>query len=99
MDLDVNYKAIFSHCNCTIITHFNGKLNFASENCTTDIFVLNHTDKIQLPCKGTKIRFQGNVVEGNKLYTFSTEINKPLTESTILSQKTLIYVHGRMYKF
>lgn len=98
-DIDVNYKSIYSHCNCTITTRFTGILYFTSENCSTDIFILNHTDKIRVPCesKGTRIGLESNVVEGDKLYTFSTEINKSLTESTIFSQKTLIF--ARMYEY
>ena len=92
----MNFKSIFSHCNCTITTRFNGILHFDSQNCSTDIFILNHNNKIKHSCKGTRIYFTEHVEKGDKLCTFSTEINKPLTESAIFSQKTLIYV--RMYK-
>lgn len=92
----MNYKSLYSHCNCTITTRFTGILHFALQNCRTDIFILNHTNEILLPCKDKRISLKVNVVEGDKLYTFSKEINKSLTESAILSQKTLIF--ARMYK-
>ena len=95
LDLNVNYKSIYSHCNCTITTNFSGKLIFF-QNCSTDILILNHNATTRLPCKGSKIHDGVNVVEGGKLFTISTQINEPLNESTILNQK--IHIYTRMYE-
>ena len=95
LDLGVNFKSIYSHCNCTITTNFSGKLYFV-QNCSTDILILNHNATIRLPCKGSKILDYVDVVEGGKLFTISTHINKPLFESTILNQK--IHIYARMYE-
>ena len=95
-DLGVNYKSIYSHCNCMITTNFSGKLYFF-QNCSTDICILKHTATIRLPCKGSKIYERVDVVEGGKLFTISTKINKPLNESTILNQK--IHIFTSMYEY
>nr|XP_022342155.1 uncharacterized protein LOC111135955 isoform X2 [Crassostrea virginica] len=91
LDLGANYKSIYSHCNCMITTNFSGKLYFA-QNCSNDILILNHSGaSIRLPCKRSNIRTYVNVVEGGKLFMTSTQINKPLYESTILNQKIVIF--------
>lgn len=79
----VNYTAINSHCNCTILPRYNGSLKFASntiqENCYTEITIhelqqpeLNST---LIPCKGARQTPTFKVTQDSFFYMTSRSVN------------------------
>lgn len=82
--LSVDYTAINSHCNCTILPKYKGSLIFASnaiqENCYTEISILkvNQTElstSINIPCKGPRLEKKFPVTHDDVLYMTSRSVS------------------------
>lgn len=81
-NLRVDYTAINSHCNCTILLKYKGSLilesNAIRENCSTEISILkvNQTELstfTTIPCNGSRITFP--VTHDDALYMTSRSVS------------------------
>lgn len=82
--LSVDYTAINSHCNCTILPKYKGSLILASnaiqENCYTEISILevNKTElsaSLNIPCKGPRLEKKFPVTHDDVLYMTSRSVS------------------------
>lgn len=80
--LSVNYTAINSHCNCTILPKYNGTLKFASniieENCYTEITIHLQQPELNstlIPCKGGRLTPAFKVTQDSFFYMTSRSVN------------------------
>lgn len=81
--LSVNYTAINTHCNCTILPRYKGSLKFASnpilENCYTEITIhgLQQPELYTtlIPCKGGRQTPAFNVTQASLFYMTSRSVN------------------------
>lgn len=79
----VDYTAISSHCNCTILPRYNEILKFASntieENCYTEITIhdLQQPELIStlIPCKGERQTPAFKVTQDSLFYMTSRSVN------------------------
>lgn len=92
----VNYTAINSHCNCTILPKYNGSLIFAStainENCYTEISILkvNETKRsTTIPCKGPRLTPTFPVTHDDVLYMTSRSVNTNNEQERFLQDITI----------
>lgn len=99
----VNYTAINSHCNCTILPKYNKNITFASnsitENCSTEITILDEqkTELFTIPCEGKRKKFPYNITQDKALIMTSmtvkttTEPERFLQDITIFGGIQLFY--------
>lgn len=95
----VNYTAINSHCNCTILPRYDGSLKFASntiqKNCYTEITIheLPELNSTLIPCKGERQTPTFKVTQDSLFYMTSRSVN-----TTTAPQKFLqnIEIFGSM---
>lgn len=92
----VDYTAINSHCNCTILPKYNGSLIFAStainENCYMEISILkvNETKlSTTIPCKGPRLRQTFPVTHDDVLYMTSRSVNTNNEQERFLQDITI----------
>uniref|UniRef100_A0A8W8JFV2 Uncharacterized protein n=1 Tax=Magallana gigas TaxID=29159 RepID=A0A8W8JFV2_MAGGI len=92
----VNYTAINSLCNCTILPKYNGSLIFAStainENCYTEISILkvNETKlSTTIPCKGPRLTPTFPVTHNDVLYMTSRSVNTTNEQERFLQDITI----------
>lgn len=77
----VNYTAINSHCNCTILPRYDGSLKFASniiqKNCYTEITIheLPELNSTLIPCKGERQTPTFKVTQDSLFYMTSRSVN------------------------
>nr|XP_034334060.1 uncharacterized protein LOC105331197 isoform X2 [Crassostrea gigas] len=79
----VNYTAINSHCNCTILPRYEGILKFSSntiqENCYTEITIHElqqpELSSILIPCKGGRQTPAFKVTQDSFFYMTSRSVN------------------------
>lgn len=78
----VDYTAINSHCNCTILPRYNGSLKFASntikENCYTEITIHELQPELNstlIPCKGERQTPTFKVTNDSVFYMTSRSVN------------------------
>lgn len=92
----VNYTAINSHCNCTILPKYNKNITFASnsitENCSTEITILDEqkTELFTIPCEGKRKKFPYNITQDKALYMTSRSV-KTTTEPERFLQDITIF--------
>lgn len=94
----VDYTAMNSHCNCTILPKYNGSLIFAStainENCYTEISILK-VNKIKLstlttiPCKGPRLTPTFPVTHDDMFYMTSRSVNTTNEQERFLQDITI----------
>lgn len=98
----VNYTAINSHCNCTILPKYNGSLIFETvtikENCSTEIaiHILQQSEfntLITIPCKGAGRLLLYNVTQDSVFYITSRSANTKI-DPEIFSQYLSIVFAG-----